>query len=543
MNFINGQALCSVKGAVVLAVVIAIRAGAQNLPIVHTIQAEAFSGLQGTSFNPPAKDGKGDFETVNNLGNGDWISFDGINFGDSAYQSVTLFYSSGYIDQPTARVRLRLDSPTGTIIATVNGIPASGMASGLLSSTAGVHSVYLTFEGGATILNLDKLQLSGNMAIKANDAKTYYVSTLGDDANNGLSTTAPFRTISKAAAVMRPGSRCLIRQGIYREMVKGIVSGLAGVPLSFEPYPNELVYIDGADPITGWTNHSGNMYKAPMNWSIGKYKNQVLVDGKMAWAACSPNVDDTYMPDQWLNWCGPGVFNWKPWQAKTEPIALRMGACWNHNGSYTFSMYVRDPNNPPPCCFDMAVDNSPNSATRLPASLFGRPADFFKGGLLTILGNWYWMNAGEVTGSSSASAIKTVITASRTDLMEKDGDGKGWISHVFGLLDAPNEWYLDSTQQMLYLITPDGGDPSHHLVEAKKRPLGFDLRGKQYVNVKGLYFLATSMSLADASHCIIDGCHFKYVSHNDNPPFHELGGRLRYQAGIERRPSGGLRIG
>jgi parallel beta-helix repeat protein len=50
-----------------------------------------------------------------------------------------------------------------------------------------------------------------------------------------------------------------------------------------------------------------------------------------------------------------------------------------------------------------------------------------------------------------------------------------------------------------------------------------DLRGKQYVNVKNLYFLAASMTLGNANNCIIDGCKFKYVAHNDVPPSYEMG--------------------
>jgi hypothetical protein len=102
-----------------------------------------------------------------------------------------------------------------------------------------------------------------------------------------------------------------------------------------------------------------------------------------------------------------------------------------------------------------------------------------------------------------------------------DFNGPGWVSHVFGLLDSPSEWFFRN--DTLYLWAPDGGDPSHHLVEAKRRTLGFDLRGKQYVTVKGLRFLAASMTLAEASNCVVDACHFKYVSHADVYDWYETG--------------------
>jgi hypothetical protein len=49
------------------------------------------------------------------------------------------------------------------------------------------------------------------------------------------------------------------------------------------------------------------------------------------------------------------------------------------------------------------------------------------------------------------------------------------------------------------------------------------------VNVKGLRFLAASLTLANASHCIVDGCYFRYVSHNDVPPQNEMGVKFEIQ--------------
>jgi hypothetical protein len=28
--------------------------------------------------------------------------------------------------------------------------------------------------------------------------------------------------------------------------------------------------------VTGWTKHQGNIYKAPMDWTMGKYKNSII---------------------------------------------------------------------------------------------------------------------------------------------------------------------------------------------------------------------------------------------------------------------------
>jgi len=126
--------------------------------------------------------------------------------------------------------------------------------------------------------------------------------------------------------------------------------------------------------------------------------------------------------------------------------------------------------------------------------------------------------------SSASTATRTEIFSGRINPMSSPiSGGPGWISHVFGLLDAPNEWYLDSVSQTLYLWPPNGGNPSSLLVEAKRRVLGFDLTAKQHVVVRKLGFMATSMTLKDARNCLIEECQFKYVTHDDVPSEYEMG--------------------
>ena len=48
-------------------------------------------------------------------------------------------------------------------------------------------------------------------------AATYYVSPTGNDSASGTEEALPFRTIQRAASVMRAGDTCLIRGGIYRD--------------------------------------------------------------------------------------------------------------------------------------------------------------------------------------------------------------------------------------------------------------------------------------------------------------------------------------
>jgi hypothetical protein len=320
---------------------------------------------------------------------------------------------------------------------------------------------------------------------------------------------------------MKPGSTCKIRQGIYRETVNPTYSGLAGAPLTFEAHSGEYVVINGADPIIGWSagGVSGKpaIYKAPMRWTRGTYLDQVFVDGKMAWVARSPNVNEPYAPEPFYG-AWNGVFNWGLHQTLTDPIAVptvvysdNNGTDWGCNPSCDW---------PAGTPFQRGIQDQWPSTNPIPRALLNRPTDFFKGGLISMHVNF--ISTGIITGSRSESATKTVISATKTSSMWRNAGGPTCISHVFGLLDSPNEWFRqDST---LYLWAPDGGDPSHHLVEAKRRLLGFDLRGgKQYVNITNLRFIGTSLSLEDASNCVVDKCDFRYVSHYDTIAAWDLG--------------------
>jgi len=73
--------------------------------------------------------------------------------------------------------------------------------------------------------------------------KTYYVSGKGNDKNNGLSTSSPFKTIQKAANLTKPGDTVLIMNGVYTnaspkgEVVAITRSGTANAWIKFKAYP------------------------------------------------------------------------------------------------------------------------------------------------------------------------------------------------------------------------------------------------------------------------------------------------------------------
>ena len=121
---------------------------------------------------------------------------------------------------------------------------------------------------------------------------SWYVSPTGSDvSNNGQSLDATFQTIQKAASLATAGDTVYIRAGMYRETVTPANSGTSGATITYMPYNDETVTINGTNLVTGWTNYSGSIYQATMNWSLNSGDgDQIFVDGQMMNYARYPNT-------------------------------------------------------------------------------------------------------------------------------------------------------------------------------------------------------------------------------------------------------------
>jgi len=73
----------------------------------------------------------------------------------------------------------------------------------------------------------------------------YYVSSKGNNLNNGKSPEHPFKTIQKAADFARAGDTVYIMGGIYSESIDIKYSGLKNNEIFFTNYKNQNVVIDG----------------------------------------------------------------------------------------------------------------------------------------------------------------------------------------------------------------------------------------------------------------------------------------------------------
>jgi len=106
-------------------------------------------------------------------------------------------------------------------------------------------------------------------------ATTYYVANNGSDANTGTSINAPLKSIQRAMSKVVAGDTVYVRGGTYREEITAARGGTKDNYVTVSGYEKEVPVIKGSEIVTGWTQHSGNIWKKT-GWKINS--QQVFVD-------------------------------------------------------------------------------------------------------------------------------------------------------------------------------------------------------------------------------------------------------------------------
>ncbi|MBI2842078.1 MAG: right-handed parallel beta-helix repeat-containing protein [Armatimonadetes bacterium] len=295
-------------------------------------------------------------------------------------------------------------------------------------------------------------------------AATYYVATVGSDANPG-SMTQPFRTIQKAANVMYPGDICYVRAGTYRETVRPARSGASGNPIRFEAYHGEMVTVSGSDELTAWQLYQGAIYRSTISWPT----EQVFVDGQMMIEARWPNTGLDLMRQNYAT-AEPGTQVDRIVDSRlTQPNGYWTGALlWVNGGAQAKA----------------AVTRVTNFASR---TLYFEMTDMSRIGRDYLSGS---------TMFDPIAGIPYYLT-------------RGPLS----TLDVETEWWLDRQSNRLYLWLPGSENPDRHIVEAKRRDFAFDLSGLSHITVSGFHIFASTITMQDSSYCKVDNCHLRYLSH------------------------------
>ncbi len=155
------------------------------------------------------------------------------------------------------------------------GATATDNRDGNLTENIILYNPVDTNSTGTYIITYDVNDSAGNMADQvirtvnvkavANEESSYYVSTNGNDNNNGKSLKEAFKTVAKAASVVKEGETVSILGGVYREGGIRLAAreNKSGGYITFKNYNHENVVIKGSMLVSGWEHYQNNIWKLP----------------------------------------------------------------------------------------------------------------------------------------------------------------------------------------------------------------------------------------------------------------------------------------
>jgi hypothetical protein len=354
------------------------------------------------------------------------------------------------------------------------------------------------------------------------NARTIYVAPGGNDGSTDpTNDQTPLKTISAAAGMAVAGDEIVIRAGVYRETVSFRNSGETGNPITVRPYGDGRVVVSGADTVGGWQRHSGSIYVAdlPSNYrSTLHYAEQVFCDGEMMVLARHPNI----------------------------PVDKGL---IHYNGAYIIDEVVGDKQyltgGTPTPWGPVQKGDAQRFAFR--CDDLTQPAGFWEGGIVCAKNHepnsadWGFYNIGPIL-SYSTGQVECILYRQPGGWDVNEGE-QFCLMGVLGALDAPGEWFHDTTAGRLYVWLPGGGDPSDHRIEVRRRDYAFELSARSHITIRGLHVFSATITTdtlygdgtgfgawlthnrgsvdasaeaqgnAPANHITLDGIRAQYVSH------------------------------
>jgi len=295
-------------------------------------------------------------------------------------------------------------------------------------------------------------------------AATYYTSTSGNDANDGLSETTAWQTINKVNSVEFPDNSIILfkRGEVFRGAIstlkfpKGLTFGAYGT--GDNPVIAGSVSITGGQPTTrpGLTS---SVYEADVSTLplTAKGIEQLYVNGELMTIARYPNVDS------------PAAKNW-----------LKVGA---NAGTTSFT--------------DPAL------------VAYGKPDNYWTGATLRIR-NYSWTYVvSPITGYQAATGK---ITA--TGLSDQLPEWGYFLDGKLEELDFPGEWYYDATAQKVYLYPKAGVNLTTALVEGATYDVGLSIGSQKdnttAENLTFHHFLDRGVSITGNNNPIVRNCRFEH---------------------------------
>jgi hypothetical protein len=330
-----------------------------------------------------------------------------------------------------------------------------------------------------------------NISPEAHPSVLYVDRWRGSDDNTG-SSDHPFQSIQKAAILALPGDTIMIRAGTYRETIIPSHSGSEDASITIQAAPHEIVRIDGADPLAGWSVDQGSVYKTQMNWDLGADRNQVFLDGKMLPEASFPGPSPNPIQPHYSRVKGVTGVDVKA----ISPVMNR--AC----------MTLHDP-----ALKEIAIPNWEGATIHMIP------------GLLRVA-----MTGDVVGGNEDSVRICANYPHPPGVFIDADRDYMPALGTPFFLtgkgrfLSLGAGWILNAGTRTIFLRLPSDEDPNSHALEAKTRQYAFDLREASFIHINNIELVASSIITGPTSTGIVlDGIRADYVSHRTSVTLHSPG--------------------
>ena len=311
---------------------------------------------------------------------------------------------------------------------------------------------------------------------------TYYVApaSSGGDNNNAGTLAAPFETLQYAVnQLTTAGDILYIREGTYRETITIDEDGTSGNLITIENYNNEVVTIDGTVDVTGTWSSYGSVSGAYQLSSYSADITQLFVDDEPMVNARWPNAQ--FYDDS--------IFSHSTWAQGDEGDDANANSV---EGSLQIDEDVFDPGS-------LDLNNSI--------------------GILNI--GSFKTETVKITGHTQNGAADDVITYGYTGGTDADYDTTYKDKHHYyffegklDFLDTNNEWFHDKTNNILYLVTDNGLNPSStgRTIKAKTTDYRVTFSGANYITFKGINFFATTIDIQNSDYLSIEECNFYFPS-------------------------------
>ena len=310
---------------------------------------------------------------------------------------------------------------------------------------------------------------------------TYYVApaSSGGDNNNAGTLAAPFETLQYAVNQLTAGDILYIREGTYRETITIDEDGTSGNLITIENYNNEVVTIDGTVDVTGTWSSYGSVSGAYQLSSYSADITQLFVDDEPMVNARWPNAQ--FYDDS--------IFSHSTWAQGDEGDDANPNSV---EGSLQIDEDVFDPGS-------LDLNNSI--------------------GILNI--GSFKTETVKITGHTQNGAADDVITYGYTDGTDADYNTTYKDKHHYyffegklDFLDTNNEWFHDKTNNILYLVTDNGLNPSTtgRTIKAKTTDYRVTFNGANYITFKGINFFATTIDIQNSDNLNIEECNFYFPS-------------------------------